>query len=196
MIRLKKKREEDQPHPEPTESETDQEIQMDALPLQHLPQTDEPDEPVRPEEASVVGTRIHEVVAVLADLKALGGGVSRMEWVGRLKADLGSLYAYSGGLLDVLFDVFSPAEAVEFIEASERGHPLTIRVNTLKARMKEVGRSLTLRGAKVEPLAPWSKVSLKVVESKVPIGATPDYLAGHYMLQSASSLLPVMALGP
>lgn len=37
---------------------------------------------------------------------------------------------------------------------------------------------------------------LKIIDSKVPIGATPEYLAGHYMLQSASSLLPVMALNP
>lgn len=27
-------------------------------------------------------------------------------------------------------------------------------------------------------------------------GATPEYLAGHYMLQGASSFLPVMALSP
>lgn len=33
-------------------------------------------------------------------------------------------------------------------------------------------------------------------ESPVPIGATPEYLAGHYMLQAASSFLPVMALDP
>jgi ribosomal RNA methyltransferase Nop2 len=37
---------------------------------------------------------------------------------------------------------------------------------------------------------------VKVVESSVPIGATPEYLGGHYMLQSASSLNPVMALAP
>ena len=30
----------------------------------------------------------------------------------------------------------------------------------------------------------------------MPIGATPEYLAGHYMLQSASSFLPVLALNP
>ena len=28
------------------------------------------------------------------------------------------------------------------------------------------------------------------------LGATPEYLAGHYMLQGASSFLPVMALAP
>lgn len=30
----------------------------------------------------------------------------------------------------------------------------------------------------------------------MPIGATPEYLAGHYILQSASSFLPVIALAP
>lgn len=30
----------------------------------------------------------------------------------------------------------------------------------------------------------------------MPIGATPEYLAGHYMIQGASSLLPVMTLDP
>lgn len=33
-------------------------------------------------------------------------------------------------------------------------------------------------------------------ESAVPLGATPEYLAGHYILQAASSFLPVMALAP
>lgn len=39
-------------------------------------------------------------------------------------------------------------------------------------------------------------LSQHVTDGSSSTGATPEYLAGHYMLQGASSLLPVMALAP
>lgn len=71
-----------------------------------------------------------------------------------------------------------------------------IRTNSLKAKRKDLAKTLISRGVSLEPVAEWSKVGLKINDTRVPLGATPEYLAGHYMLQSASSFLPVMALCP
>lgn len=64
------------------------------------------------------------------------------------------------------------------------------------SRRRELAQALMNRGVQLEPVGSWTKVGLKIFESPVPVGATPEYLAGHYMLQSASSFMPVIALDP
>ncbi|KAJ1461583.1 NOL1/NOP2/sun family-domain-containing protein [Pelagophyceae sp. CCMP2097] len=141
--------------------------------------------------------RIQAVLRVLGAFKERRmPGKSRADYIDALASDLCDYYGYSRELTDLFLRIFSPAECIEFMEASDKPRPVVVRTNTLKARRKELAQVLIKRGVHLETLAPWSKVALKINESDVPIGATPEYLAGHYMLQSAASLCPVMALDP
>lgn len=112
-----------------------------------------------------------------------------------LLRDLSEFYGYIQELSELFLNLFSPAECVEFMDASDRPRPLVIRTNTLKTSRKDLMDALTKRGCALEMIT-WSKVAIKVSEATVPVGATPEYLAGHYMLQSAASQNPVLALSP
>jgi len=142
---------------------------------------------------TTVKERIDEALQSLSNLSS--STRSRTEILSDLANDLSEYYGYIHELAEFLLDLFPPAECVEYMEASDRPRPLVIRTNTLKSSRKDLIEALNKRGASVEAVD-WSKVAIKVTESSVPIGATPEYLAGHYMLQSAASLNPVMALAP
>ncbi|CAK7197722.1 rRNA (cytosine-C5-)-methyltransferase nop2 [Sporothrix eucalyptigena] len=142
-------------------------------------------------------SRISETIQVLEDMPRLAAkDRSRAEYVSQLIKDICSYYGYSEYLAHKLFHLFPPREAFAFFEANETPRPVVLRTNTLKTHRRELAQSLINRGVTLEPVGKWSKVGLQVFESNVPLGATPEYLAGHYILQAASSFLPVMALAP
>ncbi|KAF3102868.1 rRNA (cytosine-C5-)-methyltransferase nop2 [Orbilia oligospora] len=146
---------------------------------------------------ALLRTRINDVVRVLEDFSNLcEAGRSRTDYTDQIIADISAYYGYSPYLAEKLFDLFSPSEALSFFEANETPRPLVIRTNTLKTHRRDLAQVLINRGVTLEPIGKWSKVGLQVFESQVPLGATPEYLAGHYILQAASSFLPVMALAP
>ncbi|EPQ12353.1 Putative ribosomal RNA methyltransferase NOP2 [Myotis brandtii] len=121
--------------------------------------------------------RIQDIVGVLRDFGTQREeGRSRAEYLHRLQRDLATYYSYGDFLLGKLMDLFPLSELVEFLEANEVPRPITLRTNTLKTRRRDLAQHVTHRSSSA--------------------GATPEYLAGHYMLQGASSMLPVMALAP
>eukprot|EP00514_Thraustochytrium_sp_LLF1b_P013195 CAMPEP_0184552274 /NCGR_PEP_ID=MMETSP0199_2-20130426/28409_1 /TAXON_ID=1112570 /ORGANISM="Thraustochytrium sp., Strain LLF1b" /LENGTH=587 /DNA_ID=CAMNT_0026947713 /DNA_START=100 /DNA_END=1860 /DNA_ORIENTATION=+ len=178
---------------EQLEDEEDQRVK-DVMDIFRLGEGTEEDEDLDPE---TVNKRITEVLGFLSNWRKVAKeGRSRADFVEQLVRDCARYYGYLPTLIEMFLRLFSPQEMVEFLQANETPRPVVIRTNTLKARRRELAKTLTGRGVSLEPLADWSNVGLKVFESTVPIGATPEYLAGHYMLQSASSFAPVLALGP
>jgi ribosomal RNA methyltransferase Nop2 len=142
-------------------------------------------------------SRINDTVRVLDDFSNLAEeGRSRAEYTAQLIKDICAYYGYSQYLAEKLFNLFPPKEAFAFFEANETPRPVVIRTNTLRTHRRDLAQALINRGVTLEPVGKWSKIGLQIFESAVPLGATPEYLAGHYLLQAASSFLPVMALAP
>lgn len=82
----------------------------------------------------------------------------RSDYTECLAQDFADYYGYNRELVDVFMQLFSPAEAVQFFEANEAPRPVTLRVNTLKTRRRELAQALVNRGVNLDPLGSWTKV--------------------------------------
>lgn len=142
--------------------------------------------------------RITQCVRVLNDFSNLAEpNIPRWRYVRCLASDLAHLYDYNIWLVLKFLQILPPSEVVELLEANEAPRPLTIRVNTLKTRRRDLARTLiSTRGMKCDPLQRWCPTGLIIYDSPVPVGGTPEYLAGHYVVQAAASFVPVLALAP
>ncbi|KAJ7470665.1 NOL1/NOP2/sun family RNA met [Mycena latifolia] len=179
------------------EGQEDANGDIDAEPFRLPTAAEKEEEKLSVPDVHIVQRRIRECVRILAKFKRLAEeGRSRSDYIEQIISDISSYYGYNDFLAEKLFLLFPVAEALEFFEANEVPRPVTIRTNTLRTRRRDLAQALVNRGVNLEPIGKWTNVGLQVFESSVPIGATPEYLAGHYMLQAASSFLPVIALAP
>ncbi|KAM8869345.1 28S rRNA (cytosine(4447)-C(5))-methyltransferase isoform 1-T2 [Spinachia spinachia] len=171
---------------------------IDEMDKFRLPDAEETEkEGILPLDLKTIYQRIKDNIDVLCNFSSKREvGKERSEYLSLLKKDLCTYYSYNDFLLEKLMDLFPLSELVDFLEANEIQRPVTIRTNTLKTRRRDLAQALINRGVNLDPLGKWSKVGLVIYDSSVPVGATPEYLSGQYMLQGASSFLPVMALSP
>ncbi|KAG5856290.1 hypothetical protein ANANG_G00006450 [Anguilla anguilla] len=190
--------EEEESGSEHVDEEDTVQANIDELDRFKLPDSEDREkEGLLPIDLQSIYQRIKDNVDVLSNFASKREeGKERAEYLSLLKKDLSTYYSYNTFLIEKLLDIFPVSELIDFLEANEIHRPVTIRTNTLKTRRRDLAQALINRGVNLDPLGKWSKVGLVIFDSSVPIGATPEYLAGQYMLQGASSLLPVMALSP
>lgn len=172
-------------------------MQQEGLEPQHAPEELlEIEKNILTADLNLVNMKINEILHILSQFNAMPRQKTRVEYKIELRKLYSRFFSYNEELMEYIMKLFNPHECQAFLEAMDAPRPLTIRLNSLKARKQELLQCLTSRGVQAEALDEAFKVGLQINSSKVPIGATTEYLAGQYMLQSASSWLPVMALGP
>ena len=87
--------------------------------------------------------RLRENIKVLSNFKELRtGSKARHEYLEETMSDICQAFDYNRSLVEVIFNLFAPAEAYDFIEANENARPLTIRTNTLKTKRKDLAKAL------------------------------------------------------
>jgi ribosomal RNA methyltransferase Nop2 len=98
---------------------------------------------LKKEDLGLIQMRLRENIKILSNFKELRTGEkSRHEYLEEIQTDICNSFDYNSSLVDMIFNLFAPAEALEFIEANENARPLTIRTNTLKTKRKDLAKAL------------------------------------------------------
>jgi NOL1/NOP2/sun family putative RNA methylase len=107
-------------------------------------------------------------------------------------SDLASKYGYDKWLVGRFLEYVPKAK--DFLDKMERPPTQYIRANTLKTRVEDLEARLRSKGFGLEKTT-ISEV-LAVKKAPMAMGATNEYLLGHYYIQDLSSCMAVDALDP
>ena len=98
---------------------------------------------LKKEDLGLIQMRLKENVKILSNFNDLRDkDKARHEYLDEVMDDVCSAFDYNRSLVEVIFNLFAPSEALEFIEANENQRPLTIRTNTLKTKRKDLAKVL------------------------------------------------------
>lgn len=112
----------------------------------------------------------------------------------RRAQELARRYGYLEYMVTRYLALFGP-ETETFLAGNERAVAKSIRANTLVATPDRVAERLEKKGFRLEAVV-GLPYAFRVLEGRLPLGATPEYLLGQYTLQSVASMWAVEALNP
>ncbi len=104
-------------------------------------------------------------------------------------------YNYDVYMIERFVEMMGEEETSNLLKFNETELNKTIRLNTIRSSFEHTVKLLERKRIKLEDIVgiPEGK---EIIGSPVPIGATPEYLGGYYMLQGKNSMLPSRILAP
>ncbi|EDL45683.1 proliferating-cell nucleolar antigen p120, putative [Plasmodium vivax] len=103
-------------------------------------------------------------------------------------------YEYSEQLIKYLYYLFDLKELYMFLEMNNLPKEIHLRTNTVKITRNNLLNILKSQNINAEEGANWNNVGIVINDANSNVGSLNEYLYGYYMLQSASSLIPVLEL--
>lgn len=108
---------------------------------------------------------------------------------------LGEEYDYDPYMIERFIEMMGEEETSNLLQFNETELNKTIRLNTLRSSLEHTVELLGRKRIQLEDIVGIPEAK-EVINSPVPIGATPEYLGGYYMLQGKNSMLPSRILDP
>jgi len=122
----------------------------------------------------------------------LGDGVMTVD--AKRAQQLARRYGYLEYMVARYLALFGP-ETEAFLAGNEPALAKSIRTNSLVSTPDRVVERLAAKGFRLEAVT-GLPYAFRVLEGRLPLGATPEYLLGQYTLQSVASMWAVEALNP
>lgn len=108
---------------------------------------------------------------------------------------IGEKYGYLPYMIERYVEMLGEEETVKLLHFYETELPKIIRLNSLRSSYSETVKLLANKGVELKDIQEIEE-GKEVVSSRIPIGATPEYLNGYYFLQGKNSMYPSLVLNP
>ena len=110
-------------------------------------------------------------------------------------SELGETLGYLPYMTERYVSLIGEEETLKLYRFNEKKLPTTIRLNSLRNDFANTENLLIQKKVKLKGINDLPEAR-EIITSPVPLGATPEYLNGFYMLQGKNSLYPARILNP
>ncbi|SOS79332.1 RNA methyltransferase, putative [Plasmodium sp. gorilla clade G1] len=138
--------------------------------------------------------RMKYLLILLNDTKKNNIKIERSTIINELLFYYTYYYEYSKEMIKYLYYIFDIKELYLFLEINNMPKEIHLRTNTLKITRNNLMKILKNQNVSVQEGESWNHVGITIKDVNTNVGSLNEYLYGYYIIQSSSSLMPVLEL--